>query len=76
MVRTARDIATALMICAIESGFTKFGTTPGGGGNPPSIATGTEVVVRLLVVVSGDMLLDVHVWGRIFGVVERKRHVR
>ncbi len=75
-MRTARDMATALIICAIESGFTKFGTTPGGGGNPPSIATGTDVDVRLLVVVSGDILSGGHSWGRMFGVVQRKRHVR
>ena len=75
MVRTASDIATALMICAMESGFTKFGTTPGGGGSPPSMAPWTGVVVRLLVVVSGDILSDGHNWGRMSGIVERKRHV-
>ena len=75
MVRTARDTATALMVFAIELGFTKFGTTPGGGGNPPSMAPWAGVGIRLLVIVSGNILSGVHGWGRTWGLVERKRHV-
>ena len=75
MVRTARDMATALIVFAIESGFTKFGMTPSGGGNPPSMAPWTGVDIKLLVVISENTVLGVHGYGQILGDVERERHL-
>lgn len=45
-IETAGDIAAAVMtIHAMESGFWKFGVTPGGGGHAPTTSTSLEFIV-------------------------------